>query len=104
MSMNSSLARPAVIAVLLLTTAMQALADETVKLVCTFQHGELLIDINYKKETANGTTAMITDKEIVWSPPDEADSLAVINRYTGVMQITKGRSEFLGMCNRATGK
>ena len=104
MSMNSSLARPAVIAVLLLTTAMQALADETVKLVCTFQHGELLIDINYKKETANGTTAMITDKEIVWSPPGEADSLAVINRYTGVMQITKGRSEFLGMCNRATGK
>lgn len=104
MSMNSSLARAAVIAALLLATAMQAPADETVKLVCAFQHGELLIDINYKKETANGTTAMITDKEIVWSPPGEADSLAVINRYTGLMQITRGRSEFLGMCNRATGK
>jgi hypothetical protein len=96
--------KPALFAALLLAGSQQVLADETVKLVCTFEHGELLIEINYTKETANGTTAMITNKEIVWSPPDEADSLAVINRYTGLMQITKGRSEFLGMCNRVTGK
>jgi heat shock protein HslJ len=102
--MNTTTLKPAMVAALLLATAMQAAADEIVKLVCTFQHGELLIDVNYTRETVNGATAMITDKEIVWSPPGEADSMAMINRYSGLIQISKGRSEFLGMCNRATGK
>ena len=104
MHTEKSAIKSAVIAAILLVTALQAAADETVKLVCTFEHGELLIEVNYTSETANGVTAMITDKEIVWSPPGDDDSLAVINRYTGLMQITKGRSEFLGMCNRASGK
>jgi hypothetical protein len=102
--MNKTVVKPAIIAALLQATAMQASADETVKLVCTFQHGELLIEVNYTKQTVNGATAMITDKEIVWSPPDEPDSMALINRYSGLIQISKGRSEFLGICNQATGK
>ena len=36
--------------------------------------------------------------------PGGDKGLAVINRYTGIMQISKGRSEFLGMCNRLTGE
>ena len=102
MFLDNTVFKPAMIAALLLAIAMQASADETVKLVCTFQHGELLIDVNYTKETVNGATAMISDKEIVWSPPDEPDSMALINRYSGLIQISKGNSEFLGMCNRIT--
>jgi hypothetical protein len=92
------------VAALLLLAALPAAADETVTLLCTFEHGEILVEVNYTRETANGTTAMISDKEIIWSPPGDDKGLAVINRYTGVMQISKGRSEYLGMCNRTTGK
>ena len=76
--------------------------EETVKLLCSFEHGEIVVDVNYTRETANGATAMISDKEIVWTPQGGDKGLAVINRYTGVMQISKGRNEFLGMCNRVT--
>ena len=88
----------------LLLAALPAAADETVTLLCTFEHGEILVEVNYTRENANGTTAMISDKEIIWTPPGGDKGLAVINRYTGVMQISKGRSEFLGMCNRMTGE
>ena len=96
--------KSAVIAACLLAAGLPVSADETVKLICTFEHGEILVDVNYTRETANGATAMISDTEIVWSPPGGNKGLAVINRYTGVMQISKGRSEFLGMCNRMTGE
>jgi hypothetical protein len=96
--------RSAIIAACLLAAGLPVSADETVKLICTFEHGEILVDVNYTRETANGATAMISDKEIVWSPPGGNKGLAVINRYTGVMQISKGRNEFLGMCNRMTGE
>jgi hypothetical protein len=88
----------------LLHACMPATADETVRLLCTFEHGDIVVEVNYTRETANGTTAMISDSEIVWSPPGDDKGLAVINRYTGIMQISKGRSEFLGMCNRMTGE
>ena len=94
--------KPAIIATGLLITCLQAPADDSVKLLCAFEHGEIMVEVNYTRETANGATAMITDKEIVWSPPGDDSSLAVIIRYTGLMQITRGRSEFLGMCNRIT--
>jgi hypothetical protein len=100
--------RPGIIpfatAMLLLSSALPASADETVRLVCSFEHGEILVNVNYTRQTATGITAMISDREIVWSPPGDDQGLAVINRYTGVMQISKGRSEFLGMCNRITGE
>ena len=96
--------KSAVIAACLLAAGLPVSADETVKLICTFEHGEIMVDVNYTRETANGATAMISDKEIVWSPPGGNKGLAVINRYTGVIQISKGRSEFLGMCNRMTGE
>lgn len=96
--------KSAIIAACLLAAGLPLSADETVKLICTFEHGEIMVDVNYTRETANGATAMISDKEIVWSPPGGNKGLAVINRYTGVMQISKGRSEFLGMCNRMTGE
>lgn len=89
---------------LLWACAAPASADETVRLVCSFEHGDIVVEVNYTRETANGTTAMISDSEIVWSPPGGDKGLAVINRYTGIMQISKGRSEFLGMCNRMTGE
>jgi hypothetical protein len=96
--------KPAVFALCLLPAGQPASADESVKLLCTFEHGDIVVDVNYTRETANGVTAMISDKEIVWSPPGGNKGLAVINRYTGVMQISKGRNEFLGMCNRMTGE
>jgi len=77
-----------------------ALADETVQLLCTFEHGKLEIAINYTRETANGSPAMISDKEIVWSPGGDINNLAIINRYTGVMQMSNQRKEYLGMCNK----
>ena len=95
--------RHTLLAALLTLAALPAAADETVILLCTFDYGEIMVEVNYTRETANGATAMISDKEIVWSPPGDDKSLAVINRYTGVMQISKGRSEYLGMCNRMTG-
>jgi hypothetical protein len=77
-----------------------ALADETVQLLCTFEHGALDITINYTRETANDSPAMISDKEIVWSPAADSNSLAIINRYTGIMQMSTQRKEFTGMCNK----
>jgi hypothetical protein len=94
--------KPAVIATVLLFAGLPVSAEETVKLLCSFEHGEIVVDVNYTRETANGATAMISDKEIVWTPQGGDKGLAVINRYTGVMQISKGRNEFLGMCNRVT--
>ena len=64
------------VAALLLLAALPAAADETVTLLCTFEHGEILVDVNYTRETANGATAMISDKEIVWSPPGGNKGLA----------------------------
>jgi hypothetical protein len=78
----------------------QAIADDTVELLCLFEHGTIEVAVNYTKGTANGDTAMITDNEIVWKPSGEGRGLAVVNRYTGVMQISRGRKEFTGMCNR----
>ena len=92
------------LALALLPAGRPATADETVRLLCSFEHGDIVVEVNYTRETANGTTAMISDSEIVWSPPGGDKGLAVINRYTGIMQISKGRSEFLGMCNRITGE
>jgi hypothetical protein len=88
--------------VTLLIPAGAALADdETATLLCSFRHGQLEIEINYTRETANGAPALISDQEIVWSPPEDKDSLAIINRYTGVMQISGKRKEYTGLCNKA---
>lgn len=81
-------------------SAQPALADETVQLLCGFEHGTLEITINYTRETANDSPAMISDKEIVWSPGADSNNLAIINRYTGVMQMSDQRKEFTGMCNK----
>lgn len=89
-----------VLAALLIPTG-QALADEIVTLLCTFRHGQLEIKINYTRETANGAAALISDKEIVWSPASDRNSLAIINRYTGQIQISGKRREFSGMCDKA---
>ena len=64
-----------------------------------YRSGPLEIEINYTKGTANNSTAMIDDKEIVWTPKGK-QGLAVINRYTGLMRMSQGRREFIGMCNR----
>ncbi|MEN8106390.1 MAG: hypothetical protein ABFS22_00115 [Pseudomonadota bacterium] len=87
-----------------LLAVTSASADEIVRLICRFEHGEIEVSVNYSKETANGAVAMISDKEIIWTPKGGNKGLAVINRYTGVMQISKGRSEFIGMCNKAKAK
>ena len=91
-------------AITLLAAVTQPRADETVQLLCAFKHGQLEVSVNYTRETVNGTTAMITDKEIVWTPPGENQGLAVINRYSGIMEISQGRKAYTGMCNRKTGK
>lgn len=74
-------------------------ADDTATLLCNFKHGQLEFVINYTKGTANGETAIISDQEIVWSPAGNK-GMAVINRYTGVIQISKGRKSFYGSCNK----
>ena len=84
---------------ILLAASLPARADETATLVCNFKHGQLEFVINYTKGTANGATAIISDKEIVWSPAGNR-GMAVINRYTGMIQISKGRKEFYGSCNK----
>jgi hypothetical protein len=83
--------------------AQQALADDTVNLLCAFEHGTLEITINYTRETANDRPAMISDKEIVWSPDEDRNFFAIINRYTGVMQMSNRQKEFTGMCRKTTG-
>jgi hypothetical protein len=84
----------------LLLFVQPALADETFQLLCAFEHGKLEITINYTRETANGTPAMISDKEIVWTPGGDRNKLAIINRYTGVMQMSNQQKDFIGMCNK----
>ena len=85
---------------ILLATSLSAHADETATLVCNFKHGQLEVIINYTKGTANGATAIISDKEIIWTPNGNKQGMAVINRYTGVMQLSKGRKEFYGSCHK----
>ncbi|MGD8311955.1 MAG: hypothetical protein PVJ66_05115 [Gammaproteobacteria bacterium] len=91
-------------ALALLAAVTQPRADDKVDLVCTFQYGLLEVSVNYTRETVNGETAMITDKEIVWTPPGENQSMAIINRYSGIMEISQGRKAYTGMCNRKAGK
>jgi hypothetical protein len=85
---------------LLLAGITPAQADDIKYLLCSFKYGAIKVDVNYTAETVNGTTAMIDDKEITWSPPGENSGLAVINRYTGVMQMSRGNQQYTGMCNR----
>jgi hypothetical protein len=85
---------------MLLVASLPASADETATLVCNFKHGQIQIVVNYTKGTANGATAIISDKEILWTPEGNKQGMAVINRYTGVMQLSNGRKEFYGSCNK----
>jgi hypothetical protein len=85
---------------ILLAASLPARADETATLICNFKHGQLKVVINYTKGTANGATAIISDKEVIWTPEGNKKGMAVINRYTGVMQLSKGRTEFYGSCNK----
>ena len=85
---------------ILLAVSLPARADEIATLLCKFKHGQLEIIINYTKGTANGATAIISDKEIIWTPEGNKKGMAVINRYTGIMQLSKGRKEFYGSCNK----
>ncbi len=87
-------------AMVLLTVTSQPLADDTATLLCTFEHGQIEVNVNYSQETVNGATAMLSNKEIIWTPKDGKDGLAVIDRFTGLMRISKGSQEFIGMCNR----
>jgi len=92
-------------AFLLLTGSAPSLAEDDIKyLLCTFKHGQLKVEVNYTAETVNGVTAIIDDKEIVWKPPGKDSGLAVINRYTGVMQMSIGRMQDAGMCTRLVPK
>ena len=85
---------------LLLAAQPLAAADETAQLLCRFQYGHIEVDVDYTRGTVNGTTAIIDDKEIVWTPPGDGGGLAVINRYSGIMTMSKGSKEYSGMCNR----
>ncbi len=84
---------------ILLAVSLSAHADDTATLVCNFKHGQLEFVINYTKNTANGATAIISDKEIIWSPAGNK-GMAIINRYTGIIQLNKGRKEYYGSCNK----
>lgn len=97
--MMNNLQKSLVSVVLLLATQPLAAADEVADLLCRFQYGHIEVKINYSRETVNGATAMIDDKEIVWTPPGEGGGLAVINRYSGIMTMSKGSKEYAGMCN-----
>jgi len=98
---HNLLTGPAVL--LLLLYAHCAPADETVNLLCKFKHGTLEINVNYTRETVNDSPAIISDKEIIWSPGKDRSNLAIINRYTGVMQMSNRKSEFTGMCSKTAG-
>ena len=89
-----------IISCMLLIASLPASADETATLLCDFEHGQIEIFVNYTKGTANGSTAIISDKEILWTPKGNKQGMAVINRYTGIMQLSKGRKEFYGSCNK----
>ena len=96
----NSLRRSLLSTVLLLAAQPLPAADDTVRLLCNFQYGQIMVDVNYTKGTVNGSTAMVDDKEIVWTPKGKSGGLAVINRYTGIMTMSRGRKEYTGMCNR----
>jgi hypothetical protein len=84
---------------LLAASAPSPAAEDEIKyLLCTFQQGQIKVEVNYTAETVNGITAVIDDKEIVWKPPGKKNGLAVINRYTGVMQMSLGGAQDTGMC------
>ena len=85
---------------ILLAATLPARADDTATLLCNFEHGQIEIVINYTKGTANGATAIIEDKEIIWTPGGNKKGMAVINRYTGIMQLSQGSKEFYGSCNK----
>jgi hypothetical protein len=85
---------------LMLAGSAPSQADDIKYLLCSFKYGQIKVDVNYTAQTVNGHTAMIDDKEITWSPPGENAGLAVINRYTGLMQMSRGNQQFTGMCNR----
>jgi hypothetical protein len=85
---------------LLLAASLPVQADETTTLLCDFEHGQLEFVINYTRGTANDATAIISDKEIIWSPGGDRGGMAVINRYTGIMQLSRGNKEFYGRCNK----
>lgn len=95
----NSLQRSLLSMALLLAALPLAAADDTVRLLCNFQYGQIEVNVNYTKETVNGSTAMVDDNEIVWTPEGKG-GLAVINRYTGIMTMSRGRKEYTGMCNR----
>ncbi len=78
----------------------RAAEDNITYLLCSFQQGQIKVEVNYTTETVNGVTAMIDDKEIVWKPPGKQSGLAVINRYTGMMQMSMGGKQDTGMCTR----
>jgi len=90
------------ISILLLAASAPSLAeaDDIKYLLCSFKHGQIKVEVNYTAETVNGVTAIIDDKEIVWKPPGKSGGLAVINRYTGVMQMSIGRQQDTGTCTR----
>jgi len=90
-----------VVCLLLTAGAPPVAAEEDIKyLLCSFRQGQLKVEVNYTTESVNGVTAMIDDKEIVWKPPGEKGGFAVINRYTGVMQMSIGGVQDTGMCTR----
>jgi heat shock protein HslJ len=93
---------PSITAILLLAASASspAAGDDIKYLLCSFQQGQIKVEVNYTTETVNGVTAMIDDKEIVWKPPGKKSGLAVINRYTGVMQMSLGGTQDNGMCTR----
>ena len=91
---------PLIVAGILLAVSLPAGADEIATLLCNFKHGQLEVVINYTKGTANGVTAIIEDKEIIWTPGGNKGGMAVINRYTGTMQLSKGNKEFYGSCHK----
>ena len=84
----------------LMSVSLPVRADETATLLCDFKHGQLEFVINYTKGTANGATAIISNKEILWSPGGNKGGMAVINRYTGIIQLSRGKKDFYGRCNK----
>ena len=82
------------------STPPVAAEDDIKYLLCSFQQGQIKVEVNYTTETVNGVTAIIDDKEIVWRPPGKQSGMAVINRYTGVMQMSMGGKQDSGMCTR----
>lgn len=91
-------------AMAIIAVAAPARADETAQLLCNFKYGQLVVSVNYTRETVNGATAMITDKEIIWTPSGKNQGLAIVNRYTGIIEISRGRKSSTGVCRRKSAK